>query len=60
MAYEKTNWQANITPLSPANMNKIEQGIYDAHTKLDQITRITVSDIAPVDTKANDLWFKCL
>ncbi|MDF2591978.1 MAG: putative phage tail fiber protein [Clostridia bacterium] len=33
MAYIKTNWVANETPLSPANMNKIEQGIADAHTE---------------------------
>lgn len=31
MAYEKTTWIEGITPLSPNNMNKIEQGIYDAH-----------------------------
>jgi|GEM_PF-2272700 len=30
MAYVKTNWVANETPISPGNMNKIEQGIYDA------------------------------
>lgn len=27
MPYEKTNWIANETPISPTNMNKIEQGI---------------------------------
>jgi len=32
MAYTKTNWQDNVTPLSAQNMNKIEQGIADAHT----------------------------
>lgn len=32
MPYNKTNWVANETPLSPANMNKIEQGIADAQS----------------------------
>lgn len=30
MAYEKTNWIENETPISAKNLNKIEQGIEDA------------------------------
>jgi hypothetical protein len=39
MSYTKTTWQEGITPLSPSNLNKIEQGIADAHTDI-----LTVSD----------------
>ena len=30
MAYEKTNWVNGQTPINATNLNKIEQGIYDA------------------------------
>lgn len=41
MAYSKTNWANNTTPaISAANLNKMEQGIFDAH-----------SDIANVNTE---------
>lgn len=40
--YIKTIWQDDITPLSATNLNKIEQGIYNAHTEIDSATtRIT-------------------
>ena len=29
MAYTKTNWQNNVTPINDTNLNHIEQGIYD-------------------------------
>jgi len=29
MAYEKTTWESGVTLLSPENMNKIEEGIYN-------------------------------
>lgn len=35
MAYNKTLWNDNVTPLSAQNMNHIEQGIADAHANLD-------------------------
>ena len=35
MAYNKTNWVNDSAPaLDAANLNKIEQGIYDAHQSL--------------------------
>jgi hypothetical protein len=34
MAYTKTNWQDNVTPVSATNLNKIEEGIANAHTDL--------------------------
>ena len=30
MAYTKTNWQDNTTPINDTNLNHIEQGIYDS------------------------------
>ena len=30
MPYTKTNWIDDVTPISATNMNKIEQGIFDA------------------------------
>lgn len=32
--YTKTLWVDDTTPVSATNMNKIEQGVYDAHTEL--------------------------
>lgn len=31
MAYTKINWQNGVTPLNATNLNKMDQGIYDAH-----------------------------
>jgi hypothetical protein len=40
MAYTKTTWVNDTTPaINATNLNKIEQGIYDAHTNL--ITIVT-------------------
>lgn len=36
MAYNKTNWQDDVTPLSATNLNKMEQGIADAHAHLSE------------------------
>lgn len=35
MAYTPTNWEESTTTLGPTNMNHIEQGIYEAHQKLE-------------------------
>ena len=37
MAYTKTNWVDNVTPIDKDNLNKIEQGIYDNSTSIDTI-----------------------
>lgn len=34
MAYEKTEWQNGVTPLSADNMNHIEEGIYQLNQSL--------------------------
>jgi len=36
MAYEKTNWVNNQTPLNEVNLNKLEQGVKDAHDNIGQ------------------------
>ena len=36
MAYEKTNWVNNQTPLNEVNLNKLEQGVKEAHDDLGQ------------------------
>ena len=43
MAYTKTNWVNGETALSADNMNKIEQGIYDAHEGLDSASDLLYS-----------------
>lgn len=49
VAYTKTNWINGVTPLNATNLNKIEQGIYDASAKAD--TADAKADTAT--TKAN-------
>jgi hypothetical protein len=46
MSYSKTTWTEGITPLSPNNMNKIEQGIFDAHDKLADLAYPTAGGTA--------------
>ena len=36
MAYQKTRWVNNETPLNEGNLNKLEQGVKDAHDVIDQ------------------------
>ena len=36
MAYQKTNWVNNQTPLNENNLYKLEQGVKDAHDEVDQ------------------------
>ncbi|TCM89591.1 hypothetical protein EV294_11256 [Paenibacillus sp. BK033] len=44
MAYTKTDWKDNETPISAANMNKIENGIAGAHTTIDEATSAATPD----------------
>lgn len=37
MAYTKINWQNGVTPLNATNLNKMDQGIYDAHQLINLI-----------------------
>ena len=46
MAYTKTNWVNDSVPaINAGNLNKIEQGIYEAHQKTD-----TIGDLSDLDT----------
>ena len=52
MAYTKTQWVNNQAPaLDATNLNKIEQGIYDAHTSK-QDTLISGSNIKTVNSES--------
>lgn len=49
MSYTKTQWRNNQSPAIDAdNLNHIEQGVYDAHQAIDQLT-------GAVPTKTSDL-----
>ena len=47
MAYSKTTWENNVTPISAANLNNIEDGIEDVDERLSDLednnlaTRVT-------------------
>ena len=47
MAYVKTNWVNNTTPIDENNLNKIEQGIYDNSL----ITEAIADKLNPTDTE---------
>ena len=47
MAYTKTQWVNNTTPINDTNLNKIEQGIYDNSLVVDAIT----NTLNPTDTE---------
>ena len=47
MAYTKTNWVDNTTPIDKDNLNKIEQGIYDNSLVVDAVT----NTLNPTDTE---------
>lgn len=47
MAYSKTTWVDNTTPIDKDNLNKIEQGIYDNSLVVDAVT----NTINPTDTE---------
>lgn len=40
MGYEKINWIDNQTPLSAANLNHMEAGIYDAQDTADTVNAV--------------------
>ena len=47
MAYSKTNWVNNTTPINETNLNKIEQGIYDNSLVVDAVK----NTLNPTDTE---------
>ena len=50
MAYNKTKWEdlpSVETPISAENLNKIEQGIYDAHEQLDKLPQWSKEEEKP-------------
>jgi len=63
MAYTKTAWENDNpqTPVNAANLNKIEQGVEDAHTLAEQgglsWRTISVDPAAPIAAAARDAIF---
>ena len=39
MAYQPTTWNNNESPINADNLNKIEQGIKEAHDNIDNLTK---------------------
>lgn len=37
MAYTKIGWKNNVTPLNEQNLDKMDQGILEAHQALDDL-----------------------
>jgi hypothetical protein len=60
MAYTKTNWQDNVTPVSATNLNRIEQGIYDAHAYIDEdVSKFKCSVIsADINERPTDVEYR--
>lgn len=50
MSYTPTNWVGNDTPLSAANMNKIENGVKEAHDQGDLVTLFLAAATNPHET----------
>lgn len=50
MAYEKRTWVSGTTPCSSENFNHIEQGIADAHDKLDELNTKIGTGLNNTDT----------
>lgn len=43
MSYEKTIWVNDNEPsINEDNLNKIEEGIYDAHKAIESLTTVTI------------------
>ena len=60
MAYTRTNWENNVTPLDADNMNNIEEGIGEAMTKGNTAyDRIHISQAEPASSDGDDgdVWF---
>ena len=58
MAYEKTEWENGTgEPINADNLNKIEQGIEDAHTDIDNLNE-SVSNLE--SSKLNSADFKTM
>lgn len=43
MAYTKTTWVNNVTPLNATNMNNIETGIYDNSVNIGDLTNLSTT-----------------
>ena len=55
MAYTKTQWVNNTTPIDETNLNKIEQGIYDNSLKLE--TQIVNTANTSLNDYTDEGWY---
>ena len=55
MAYEKTNWVNNQTPLNEVNLNKLEQGVKDAHDGIGQ-HQLEIDTIKDTVNNLTKIW----
>ena len=55
MAYSKTTWVNNTTPIDETNLNKLEQGVYDNSLKLE--TRVVNTANTSLDDYIDEGWY---
>lgn len=55
MSYTKTVWSNGVTALSDTNMNHIEQGIYDAHSGISELSEDLSGDISELRGDVQEL-----
>ena len=56
MAYSKTTWVDNTTPIDKDNLNKIEQGIYDNSIRI-ETQNVTTANTNLNDYKENGIYY---
>lgn len=54
MAYTKIGWKNNVTPLNEQNLDKMDQGILEAHQALDDLGTIA-SQFQTIKNDVNEL-----
>lgn len=56
MAYTKTNWVNDTTPINATNLNKIEQGIYDNDDKIGDLTLLNTASQDNLVNSVNEVY----
>lgn len=56
MAYTKTNWVNDSLPaINETNLNKIEQGIYEAHNNIGDLTQLNTTNKGSIVNSINEV-----
>ncbi len=58
MAYSKTNWVNDTTPINATNLNKIEQGIFDNDDKIGDLTLLNTTNQGNLVNAVNEVFTK--